>query len=106
MNTLAPHVHQEVLFRPREKLDLSSVSMEALCAEVERRQPAIQSKLRIQWEVVPDREFYAELGRRRQAKRKVHRGGPGRPMRPRCACGRFTLDAARRKEHVCDREAG
>ena len=50
---------------------------------------------------IPDSELWRELGRRRQAKRKVHRGGRGRPRKLRCACGRCTQDAARKRGHVC-----
>ena len=52
---------------------------------------------------IPDSELWREVGRRRQSKRKVHRGGPGRPPKPRCVCGKFTQDAARRRGHVCER---
>ena len=55
---------------------------------------------------VPDSELWSEVGRRRQAKRKVHRGGPGRPPKPRCACGRFSRDAAEKKGHVCGADHG
>jgi hypothetical protein len=52
---------------------------------------------------VPNADLLAEL-ERRQAKRKVHRGGPGRPRKPRRPCGRFAQDAARKKGHVCKPE--
>jgi hypothetical protein len=54
---------------------------------------------------VPDRALWSEIGRRRQAQRKVHRGGPGRPASPRCICGRFTKSMARKKDHRCPPEA-
>ena len=38
---------------------------------------------RLDLSALSDAELYRELGRRRRAKRKVHRGGTGRPPKPR-----------------------
>jgi hypothetical protein len=85
--------------RPAGKLELSTLSSADLLGEVKRRWR--QGEFRLDLARVPERELYSELGRRRQAKRKVHRGGPGRPPKARCPCGRFSQDAARKKGHVC-----
>jgi hypothetical protein len=82
--------------RTGQAIRLSAFSHADLYHELRR----LRASLHINLDEVPDRELYRELGRRRQTTRKVHRGGPGRPRKPRCACGRFNLDAARRKAHV------
>jgi hypothetical protein len=81
----------------RGGLNLAAMRTEALRAELLRR----QVDLRFDLSELDDGVLYREIGRRRQAKRKVHRGGPGRPRKPRCPCGRFTQDDAQRKRHVC-----
>ena len=81
----------------RGGLKLAEVRTEALRGELVRR----LGELKLDMSELPDWVLYCEIGRRRQAKRKVHRGGPGRPKMTRCACGQFTQDAARRKGHVC-----
>ena len=59
-------------------LDLSEIAEGELLRELDRR-----GKLpRVDLAVADDAELYSELGRRRQAKRKVHRGGTGRPPKP------------------------
>jgi hypothetical protein len=93
----------EVL-RRGDKIDLTEVLAVVpdarLYREVSRRGP-----LRLNLSEIAGGELYGELGRRRQAKRQVHRGGPGRPSKPRCACGQLTLDAAGRKGHSCENQA-
>jgi hypothetical protein len=85
--------------RPAGKLELSTLSSADLLGEVKRRWR--QGEFRLDLARVPDQDLWREVGRRRQARRKVHRGGPGRPPKPRCRCGRFTQDAAERKGHFC-----
>ena len=88
------------LYRELERrggLNLAAVRTEALRAELLRR----LGELKLDMSELEDWALYREIGRRRQAKRKVHHGGPGRPKKPRCPCGRFTEDAAGRKGHVC-----
>jgi hypothetical protein len=73
--------------RTAQPLDLSPVPDADLLRELDRRQAKIQARLQASLAEVPEQEPYREVGRRRQAKRKVHRGGPGRPRKPRCDCG-------------------
>src|SRR5712692_5097757 len=61
------------------RLDLSEIAEGELLRELARR-----GKLpRLDLSEVGEGELYRELGRRRQARRKVHRGGSGRPRKPR-----------------------
>jgi len=93
-------LYRELSGRGPLRLNLSEIAEGELCRELDRR-----GKLpRMALSAVDDGELYGELGRRRQAKRKVHRGGTGRPRKPRCACGRWTVDAAGRKGHRCGAE--
>ncbi len=78
-----------------EVTNLSAVSDLDLYHELERREARLLSSLA----EVSDQALHSELGRRRQAKRRVRRGG--RPPKPRCTCGRFTQEAARKRGHVC-----
>ena len=53
---------------------------------------------------IPDGVLYAEVGRRRGAKRRTNGAGPGRPATiRRCECGgEFTLTKYRR--HRCEKK--
>jgi hypothetical protein len=80
------------------RLDLSDIAEAVLLHELDRR-----GKLpRLDLSAAGDAELYRELGRRRQARRKVRCGG--RPPKPRCACGKLTQDAGRKRGHVCGDE--
>ncbi len=48
---------------------------------------------------IPDGVLKTERARRNAGRRKTH--GGGRPRKPRCRCGRYTLDAAVKAGHTC-----
>src|SRR5215472_1450394 len=94
---------------PPRSNEILSLDSEAARAKCLRRIPTpelfaeFDRRGLVDWDPadLPDAALYRELGKRRQAKRKVHRGGPGRPPSPRCWCGRFTRNAARKRGHMC-----
>lgn len=88
-------LYRELSGRGTLLLNLSEIAEGELLRELDLR-----GRLpRVDLSTAGDAELYRELGRRRQALRKARRGG--RPAKPRCACGRYTQDAGRRRTHSC-----